>query len=659
MAKKNKCPKTPPDLDHLPFDKKDKMIDWFDPRELARTGLQSLLSGVFGAYADKREVQAALVGVSSREPSGEAPQQEMRYDADHSTKSEIWIDFVADLGDGFDSTYTVARLLALPRLRFRSDRQPAQANEPAAHELQRAALLILGGDQVYPAAKREEYRDRFEQPYRAALPAELDENGIPDLYAIPGNHDWYDGLTSFMRLFCQDRWIGGWRTRQKRSYFALRLPHKWWLWGIDIQLNADIDQPQMDYFKRIARDPEFDGSKVILCTGQPSWTEQVKSREESDDRLEYLRTTTAYQNLGMFERMVISESGAGAVLTLTGDLHHYCRYESEDGSLHKITAGGGGAYLYGTHGMPDKIYLDDSASDDNPPITHKRAGAAFPDFKTSKRIALKALAFPFYAKWFALMLGCVYLVNSWILQSASKKWGVTFLGEALSRELSLAGLWQVLKDFGEVLAHSPSACLFFALLVVGLWAFADGTGFGKFARGVIHGLTHVFANVVLMWLAVLLNFRILKGPLARSLPDFSTTAENIVDDFRQTLLFSVEMVVAGSLVAGVLFGAYLAIHARWFKLHINEAFLCQAIPDYKNFLRLHIDPSGALRVYPIGIESVCKKWILNPKAANGEPWFDPPAGVDLSQLPRLIEEPIIFDETRRGSSGSSKPNRQT
>ena len=58
----------------------------------------------------------------------------------------------------------------------------------------------------------------------AAVPA--GGRARPSLYAVPGNHDWYDGLTAFLRLFARQRdaTIGGWRTRQSRSYFAVRLP---------------------------------------------------------------------------------------------------------------------------------------------------------------------------------------------------------------------------------------------------------------------------------------------------------------------------------------------------------------------------------------------------------------------------------------------------
>ena len=69
------------------------------------------------------------------------------------------------------------------------------------------------------------------------------------MLALPGNHDWYDGLTAFLRLFTQDRMIGGWRTEQKRSYFTVQLPHRWWLVGLDSQLDSYFDDPQLKYFE--------------------------------------------------------------------------------------------------------------------------------------------------------------------------------------------------------------------------------------------------------------------------------------------------------------------------------------------------------------------------------------------------------------------------
>ena len=110
----------------------------------------------------------------------------------------------------------------------------------------------MGGDQVYPTASYDEYSNRLLKPYEAALP-HVPALEAPDLYAIPGNHDWYDGLSNFSRIFCQKKWIGGWKTRQRRSYFAVKLPHNWWLWGIDIQLEGYIDEPQLNYFYEIGK----------------------------------------------------------------------------------------------------------------------------------------------------------------------------------------------------------------------------------------------------------------------------------------------------------------------------------------------------------------------------------------------------------------------
>jgi hypothetical protein len=40
-------------------------------------------------------------------------------------------------------------------------------------------------------------------------------------------------------------WLGGWLLPQERSYFALRLPHNWWVFGVDLALTGDIDMCQL------------------------------------------------------------------------------------------------------------------------------------------------------------------------------------------------------------------------------------------------------------------------------------------------------------------------------------------------------------------------------------------------------------------------------
>lgn len=96
----------------------------------------------------------------------------------------------------------------------------------------------------------------------------------PHVFAIPGNHDWYDGLEAFTRLFCSDlglRWFAGRLTRQKRSYFAIKLPNNWWLLASDGQLHSNIDTAQLQHFCNIAAEHMKEGDKVILSISEPVW----------------------------------------------------------------------------------------------------------------------------------------------------------------------------------------------------------------------------------------------------------------------------------------------------------------------------------------------------------------------------------------------------
>jgi hypothetical protein len=203
------------------------MVDWYEPAQLLDTAVKTLLAMIVGQRSDQRIVQA----LASRRP--DYYDYTFRYrDGRHgpfidrtAPREEIWIDYLADTGDGWNSTYAVAYAVSQPELAVRA------ADGSATLGLPRANVLVFGGDEVYPTPSREEYHRRLIAPYEAAFgdarPAEA-----PHVFAIPGNHDWYDGLTAFARLFCSrvgGRHFAGWRTRQRRSYFALKLPGRWWL----------------------------------------------------------------------------------------------------------------------------------------------------------------------------------------------------------------------------------------------------------------------------------------------------------------------------------------------------------------------------------------------------------------------------------------------
>ncbi len=118
----------------------------------------------------------------------------------------------------------------------------------------------MGGDQVYPDPSSDAYREHTIEPYRQACGAVQPFDA--DLFALPGNHDWYDGLRDFVDVFCSaerrhkrgDEYdFGCWRTRQSRSCFALKMPHRWWLCGIDVQLARRLNAAQLEYFQTLER----------------------------------------------------------------------------------------------------------------------------------------------------------------------------------------------------------------------------------------------------------------------------------------------------------------------------------------------------------------------------------------------------------------------
>jgi hypothetical protein len=54
-------------------------------------------------------------------------------------------------------------------------------------------FAVIMSDVIYPAGNANEYEEKFYRPYR--------EYPSP-IYAIPGNHDWYDELRGFMYHLC-------------------------------------------------------------------------------------------------------------------------------------------------------------------------------------------------------------------------------------------------------------------------------------------------------------------------------------------------------------------------------------------------------------------------------------------------------------------------
>src|SRR5680860_1111395 len=279
-------------------------VRWLAPGQLVRTAVQVVLAEIFANYGDKRELQEVF--------SKRALHLKER------PRGDLWIDYTADLGDGFDSTATVAALLSENELAVRQ-----HGLEERTLRLPRGNLLILGGDEAYPTASARTYEDRTLGPYEAALPADAAlprGNRKPSLLALPGNHDWYDGLSAFLRIFTRPHKIGARHIIQTRSYFALRLGRGWWLVGLDSQLGEYIDEPQLNYFRERLTKKLCPGDAIILCTASPTWVHTRTKDPNAFNQLHYFDKYFVRNRYDPTEGTLRS-TGAHVRLWLSGDSH--------------------------------------------------------------------------------------------------------------------------------------------------------------------------------------------------------------------------------------------------------------------------------------------------------------------------------------------------
>jgi hypothetical protein len=531
-------------------------VPWLKPMLLLSTGLRTVLAALFGAYLDKRELQNAL-------PS-EIHQQ-------LGTDGELWLDYVADLGDGFHATYSIAYLLAQPELEVDGQRLP------------RGQVLVMGGDQVYPTASGEAYEDRCKGPYTAALPTPPDDR--PTLYAVPGNHDWYDGLTAFLRLFVKIKTdhLGGWQLEQSRSYFAVQLPQNWWLFAIDIQSGAYVDDPQLLYFQRAAQ-RLGPADRVIVVTPTPGWVEAVDKPK-------------AYDTIDFFLRTIVDPTGAQVKLLLAGDLHHYARYAGADRQL--VTCGGGGAYLYPTHHLPERITVPppDSLVRKASKGKEYALSGRFPSKEKSRRYGWSVFTrLPWRNPGFAALLGGVQTLLMLAIAGVARTSGNDL--RLVSVPLAIMVIVTLLG--AAFFAKPPTAS---GKRHVRHWLLGIGHGLAQLALAC--GGTWVWLQLPFIdwsWPAPLAAAAVIYGPVV-------------------------------SLLAAELVALYLLV-AGSFRVNLNELFAGQGIDDAKSFLRLHISRDGDLTIYPVAVDTICRKWTADP-AGTGS-WLLPAQRLE----PKLAEPPI-------------------
>ena len=301
------------------------------------------------------------------EDDGQAPSLAERLGGD------LWIDYLADTGDDSSVSAAVADMV-FRRYRvaeeggghgdLQSEGEAGEDGERGGKVLPRGHLLVFGGDTAYPVATDVEIHNRVSVPFNRVLKSRMD--GCPRvLLGIPGNHDWYDGLDGFARMFRarqgsvdrastydDDRlepgqihrlieWVEAFRAGefvakrptlplygytpvQSASYFCLRLAPNLDLWAVDRQLRA-VDYGQQSYFLGDrARRPDH-GLMLLL----------------PDPAFQMLEPYDVGQRTLASLDVELEEDGA---LVMSGDTHHYCR-QSFGEAVH-VTAGGGGAFLH-------------------------------------------------------------------------------------------------------------------------------------------------------------------------------------------------------------------------------------------------------------------------------------------------------------------------
>ena len=223
-----------------------------------------------------------------------------------------------------------------------------------------AEFMVILSDVIYPAGEVNDYVSKFHYPYAFFR---------RPIWAVPGNHDWYDGLNGFMQHFCGAKPLpphGGrrpllhrllWRQPSVRDPLAERIgaalrphPEQWRLQpasyfaidtgplrlvAIDTGIRNRLDADQGAWLRRVsAGSPK----PKVLLTGKPLIVDGERRR-------------TPIEGGGEVDE-IVRDPAHNYVASLGGDIHNYQRYPVPLGdgrTLQYVVSGGGGAFMHATH----------------------------------------------------------------------------------------------------------------------------------------------------------------------------------------------------------------------------------------------------------------------------------------------------------------------
>ncbi len=271
---------------------------------------------------------------------------------------------MGDTGEGDDSQYAVV--------------PPLLAHAPGT------AFLLICSDVLYPIGDVNDYAGKFYRPY-AGYPGPV--------YALPGNHDWYDDLYAFMYHFCGRRTRPGprpdsgqdagvsvagvrraaaraavrqrlWRrpaqpdeaalalmsgqrgepgqsqpVPQPGPYFVIDTEHVR-LVCIDTGILGNVDEEQGRWLLHVSADER----PKILLTGKPLLVDGES------------HPCAVTGSPGGFDSVldIVHHDAFRYAAVIGGDIHNYQRYPVRRGTrtVQHVVSGGGGAFMHATHLIP-------------------------------------------------------------------------------------------------------------------------------------------------------------------------------------------------------------------------------------------------------------------------------------------------------------------
>jgi hypothetical protein len=271
-------------------------------------------------------------------------------------------------------------------------------------------------------------------------------------------------------------------------------------------------------------------------------------------------------------------------------MHHYAHYVGPD--RHLVTCGGGGAYLYPTHVLPERLTVPPQSSIVRraSPSKEYTLAETFPTKAESRRYAAGVFArLPWRNRGFVTLLGTLHVFYM----------------------LAVLNLIQHLRGTELRLATIPVGIMGVIMLLAALYFAIPPTAGRRKPRHILFGLAH---GVVQLGVGVVGGFLWDHQPFTRWPWPVSLLAALIIYGF-----------LAG-VVATEVVCLYLLIAANA-GVNVNELFAGQSIDDAKSFLRMHIDAEG-LAIYPVAVPKVCRKWTADPDAPTYRPWIKPAAPLE-------------------------------